>query len=85
MKLSAYIALLEAIRDSDGDLDVFVTLHNGLSSYGLTGKQEPAKPSVVALVAESTNADVLIVADDRKFRAARRPEYKDAGIGVRLG
>ncbi|HEV3423194.1 MAG TPA: hypothetical protein VG105_05275 [Paraburkholderia sp.] len=59
MKLSAYIALLEAIRDSeDEDLDVFVGHSDGKPDRGLKDAKEPATPEVVTLLKETRGRDV---------------------------
>lgn len=85
MKLSAYIALLESICDSDGgDLDVFVAEGNGDSGRGVSGTRAPTVPSVVTLLNQSGRDDVEFVNDPSKFRGDFTWAYKEVGKAVRL-
>jgi len=85
MKLSAYIALLESIRDLDGgDLDVFIAEGSGGSGRGLSGTREATAPAVVTLLKQSGRDDVEFVSDASKFRDDFKRAYKEVGKAVRL-
>jgi hypothetical protein len=85
MKLSAYIALLESIRESDGgDIDVFIAEGSGGSGRGLSGTREPPAPAVVTLLNQSGRDDVEFVSDRSKFRGDYTRTYEEVGKAVRL-
>jgi hypothetical protein len=85
MKLSAYIALLESIRKSNGgDLDVFIAEGSGGSGRGLAGTREPTAPVVVTLLKQGGRDDVEFVNDASKFRGDFTRTYKEVGKAVRL-
>jgi len=86
MKLSAYIALLEAIRDSHGsEVDVVVADVSVEHGRGLRGIKEPPTPEVIPLLRDGVDGDKVFIATKTMFPEETKVAYQSAGRAVFIG